>query len=106
MSNIVEYDIAFRTREDFAMDDARRRWLESPRGQIALEDRRIYNERLHQAAMIVSSEYSDGQAVLEGLLSNNDQSVADFITTDFITAEQAMRNHMQAVAATAATEAI
>ena len=97
MSNIVENDIAFRTPSDFKIDAERRRWLESSEGQQTLEAERVWEERLHQTALIRSSEYSDGQSVLEGLLSNNcvDQSVAQFITTDFLTARQAVWKWIQ-----------
>ena len=91
MSNIVEYDIAFRSPADFAADAERRRWLESPKGQFVLEKCRVWEERLHLAAMIRSSEYSDGQGVIECLLRGE---TADFSGVSLITAEQAMRKYL------------
>ena len=92
MSDIVDYGVVFRSRNDFAMDAERRRWLESPEGQETLEEQRIWNQRLHDAAMIRSSEYSDGQAVIEALIRGE---AADFGTVSLLTAEQAMRNFLQ-----------
>ena len=93
MSNIVEYDIAFRSPADFAADAERRKWLESPVGQATLEAERIWHERLHQAVMIVSPEYAEGQAILEKLLRGE---TADFSKVSLISATRAMKNHMQA----------
>jgi len=103
MSDIVDNDIVFRAPADFAQDAERRQWLESREGQGALEAERVWHERLHQAVMIVSPEYAEGQAILEKLLRGEE---ADFAKVSLISATRAMRNHMQAVAATAATKAI
>jgi hypothetical protein len=96
MSNIVDNDIVFRSREDFAQDAERRQWLESPHGQAALEAERVWHERLHQAVMIVSQEYSEGQATLEKLLRGEAAAAADFANMSLISALQAMRKHLQA----------
>jgi len=96
MSDIVDNDIVFRSREDFAQDAERRQWLESREGQGTLEAERIWHERLHQAAMIVSQEYREGQAILEKLLRGEEAAAADFANMSLISATRAMRNHMQA----------
>jgi hypothetical protein len=96
MSNIVENDIVFRTPADFAQDAERRQWLESREGQGAMEAERIWHERLHQAVMIVSPEYSEGQAILEKLLRGEAAAAADFANMSLISALQAMRKHLQA----------
>jgi len=99
MSDIVENDIVFRAPADFAQDAERRQWLESREGQGALEAERIWHERLHQAVMIVSPEYAEGQAILEKLLRGEAAAAADFANMSLISATRAMKNHMIAVKA-------
>lgn len=97
--SIVGNGPMFRDEKDFADDRAierareeYRRWLETPKGQEAVEAARAKRELYHRAACVFSQSYRSTQAWIEAVLMGQDCTLPQKL--DFGSAEEAIVRDM------------